>query len=129
MAITSPRRRRACLVAATALAVALAVLVYRGPGWHFTRGHVGDVAAAMFVLAAITFAAPRRRMRVLAPTSLAACALVEVGQTLWSGLEGTAVGEFVLGAVFDPIDLLAYAVGTVVAGMALGRVDIGDGSS
>jgi hypothetical protein len=113
------RRRRACLVAAAALALALAVLVYRGPGWHFTRGHVGDVAAAIFVLAALTFAVPRSRMRVLAPTSFAVCALVELGQTLWSGLAGTAVGEFVLGAVFDPIDLLAYAFGTVLAGIAL----------
>lgn len=117
----SSRRRRACLVAATALALGLAVLVYRGPGWHFTRGHVGDAAAAMFVLAVLTFAAPRLRMRVLAPTSFAVCTLVELGQTLWSGLEGTAVGEFVLGAVFDPIDLLAYAVGTVIAGTALAQ--------
>jgi hypothetical protein len=117
----SSRRRRACLVAATALALALAVLVYRGPGWHFTRGHLGDVASAMFVLAGLVFAAPRLRMRVLVPTSFAACTLIEVGQTLWSGLAGTAVGELVLGTVFDPIDLLAYAVGTVIAGMALAR--------
>ena len=117
----SSRRRRACLVAATALALALVVLVYRGPGWHFTRDHVGDVAAAMFVLAVLTFAVPRLRMRVLAPTSFAVCTLVELGQTVWSGLDGTAVGEFVLGAVFDPIDLLAYAVGTVIAGIALAQ--------
>jgi len=129
MAITSSRRRRSCPVAVAALALALVVLAYRGPGWHFTRGHVGDVAAAMFVLAMLTFAVPLLRMRVLAPMSLVVCTLVEVGQTLWSGLGGTAVGEFVLGAVFDPIDLIAYAVGTVIAGMALGRVDIVDGSS
>jgi uncharacterized protein DUF2809 len=60
-------------------------------------------------------------MRVLVPTSFAVCTLIEVGQTLWSGLAGTAVGELVLGTVFDPIDLLAYAVGTVIAGMALAR--------
>jgi hypothetical protein len=117
----SSRRRRACLVAAAALALGLVVLVYRGPGWHFTRGHVGDVAAAMFVLAVLIFAVPRLRMRVLAPTNFAVCTLVELGQTLWSGLEGTAVGEFVLGAVFDPIDLLAYAFGTVIAGIALAQ--------
>jgi hypothetical protein len=119
--LTRSRRRRTYLVAATALTLALAVLVYRGPGWHFTRNHVGDVAAAMLVLAGLTFAAPRLRMRVLAPTSFAACTLVELGQTLWSGLAGTAVGEFVLGAVFDPIDLLAYALGTAIAGIALAR--------
>ena len=82
---------------------------------------MGDVAAAMFVLAVLTFAVPRLRMRVLAPTSFAVCTLVELGQTVWSGLDGTAVGEFVLGAVFDPIDLLAYAVGTVIAGIALAQ--------
>lgn len=73
----------------------------------------------MFVLAALAFAAPRMRTGVLALMSFALCVLIECGQTLWSGLGSNAVGKLVLGAVFDPTDMLAYATGTIIAGIAL----------
>lgn len=105
-------RRRAWLALA-ALLLGLACLAYAGPGRAFVRGHVGDVAAAMFVYAAFGLTGWSRRSRVAA--ALVVALAVELGQTLWSPIGRSGVGALLIGSVFDPWDVVAY-----VAGVAIG---------
>jgi len=108
-------RRFFAVLALVALAIGAAVLIYRGPGQPFVRGHVGDAAATMLVYALLGFAW-RARIGVRAATTFAIAAAIEVGQTLWQ-VDGAA-GELLLGATFDVWDLVAYAVGTAIAASA-----------
>ena len=95
-----------------ALALGLAVILYRGPGRGVIRGHVGDVAAAMLVYALLGLAW-RARMWVRAAATFGIALAIEVGQTVWS--TSSLAGELLLGNTFDPWDVLAYAVGTALA--------------
>ena len=105
-------KRRFLWLAAAALALGLAVLLYRGPGRGVIRGHVGDVAATMLVYAVLGLIW-RARPAVRAVATLAIAAAVELGQTVWHG-KGLAA-ELTVGSTFDGWDFVAYAIGVVVA--------------
>src|SRR5215470_18070755 len=94
----SPRwigmKRRFLWLAAAALALGAAVVLYRGPGRGVIRGHVGDVAATMLVYAVLGLIW-RARPAVRAAAALAIAAVVELGQTVWHG-DGF-VGEMTIG--------------------------------
>lgn len=96
-----------------AVALGLLVLVYRGPGRAFVRGHVGDVAATMLVYALASLVQPRASIGMRALVSLAIATAIEVVQ-VWFHARST-VGHLVLGSTFDPIDLVAYAAGIGIA--------------
>ncbi|MEO8706973.1 MAG: DUF2809 domain-containing protein [Kofleriaceae bacterium] len=100
------------IMAAVALVIGALVLVYRGPGREIVRGHVGDVAAALLVYAALGFAW-RARLRTRAIVTFAIACAIELGQTVWHAR--SLAGELLIGGTFDPWDLLAYAVGVAVA--------------
>ena len=104
-------KRRFVWLAIAALGIALAVLAYRGPGRVIVRGHVGDVAAAMFVYAIV--AALLRERGARAAATLAIAIAIELGQMVWH-TDSTA-GELLLGSTFDPWDLVAYAIGVAIA--------------
>jgi len=104
--------RRFVWLAVAALAIGVAVLVYRGPGREFVRGHVGDVAATMLVYALLGMAW-RARPWVRGAVTLAIAAAIEIGQTVWHA--GSWVGELTVGGTFDAWDFAAYVVGTLVA--------------
>lgn len=108
-----PRRRRFAGLAALALAIGVATLLYRGPGRAFVRGHVGDVAATMLVYAG--FGLTSWSLRARAAATFAVAVAIELGQLLWAPLTGGTVATLTVGHVFDPWDVLAYAVGVVVA--------------
>src|SRR5678815_2065965 len=105
-------RRRMLYLAATALAIGAAVLLYRGPGRPFVRGHVGDVAATMLVYALLGLAW-RTRPLVRALATLAIAGAIECVQLVWHAR--STAGELLIGGYFDPWDLLAYAVGVAIA--------------
>lgn len=105
-------KRRLAWLAAAALALGGAVLLYRGPGRAVIRGHVGDVAATMLVYAMLGLSW-RARPAVRAAAALAIAAAIECGQTIWRG-EGLA-GELVVGGTFDGWDFVAYVIGVGVA--------------
>lgn len=114
----SPLRRRAAfhlVLAGAALLLAVLVIVYRGPGRPFVRGHVGDVAATMLVFALVSLATLRRApgIAVRAAVTLAIATTIEVAQ-VWFHARSTA-GHLVLGSTFDPIDLAAYVAGVGIA--------------
>jgi Protein of unknown function (DUF2809) len=104
-------RRRFAWLAATALLIGVAVVLYRGPGRGVIRGHVGDVAATMLVYAVLG-ALWRARPAVRAVATFAIAAAIECGQTLWRG-EGL-VAEMTVGSTFDGWDFVAYAIGVAV---------------
>jgi hypothetical protein len=119
-------------IGAAAIAIGIFVLVYRGPGRAFVRGHVGDVAATMLVYAIVSMVAgiahgsrrdaarygtgqrgvmPTMGMRALVTIAIASS--IEVAQLWWHAR--STVGHLVVGSTFDPIDLAAYVVGVVIA--------------
>jgi hypothetical protein len=79
------------------------------------RGHVGDVAATMFVYAALGACFPGWTPRTRIAATLALALAVEVGQLVWSPLAHSTIGALTLGSVFDPRDLAAYIVGVAIA--------------
>ncbi|HWU89710.1 MAG TPA: DUF2809 domain-containing protein [Kofleriaceae bacterium] len=104
--------RRFAWLAAAALALGVAVVLYRGPGRGVIRGHVGDVAATMLVYAVLGMIW-RARPAVRAAATMAVAAAVELGQTMWHA-EGFA-GEMTIGSTFDGWDFVAYGVGVTLA--------------
>jgi uncharacterized protein DUF2809 len=105
--------RRLVWLAVVALAIGAAVLIYRGPGREFVRGHVGDVAATMLVYALLGLAWRRGRREVRAVVTLATACAIELGQMAWHATSW--VGELTVGGTFDAWDFAAYVVGVVVA--------------
>lgn len=110
-------RRRPALLAAGILTIAAGLLV------HFTMTDAaGQLAADAFyaVLAylVIALAFPVLRCAVVAVLAFAACALVELLQLTDVPLllaEAFPPARLVLGTTFAPLDLVAYAVGVMVA--------------
>lgn len=105
-------KRRFLWLAAAALALGAAVLLYRGPGRAVIRGNVGDVAATMLVYAVLGLVW-RARPAVRAAATFAIATAVELGQTLWHAR--SLAGELTVGSTFDGWDFVAYAAGVVVA--------------
>ncbi|HUQ02568.1 MAG TPA: DUF2809 domain-containing protein [Kofleriaceae bacterium] len=109
-------RKRAMLVlAAAALALGFVSWLWGAlalPGRAVIRGHVGDVAAVALVYAvlALTSARPAVCAAVAAVIALA----IELAQQS-GGSRGGPAGDLLLGRHFDPWDLVAYAVGIMVA--------------
>ena len=82
------------------------------PGRALVRGHLGDVAATALVYALVALAGVGRRW--CAATALAVAGAIELGQVVAGGHAGPA-RALVLGAHFDPYDLIAYATGVALA--------------
>ena len=106
-------RKRFVWLAGTAFVIGLAVLAYRGPGRAIVRGHVGDVAAAMFVYAVIGFALPRTRRMPRAIAAFGFATAIEIGQAFWHAR--STLGALTIGDTCDAWDIVAYFVGVGVA--------------
>ncbi|MBA3398014.1 MAG: DUF2809 domain-containing protein [Deltaproteobacteria bacterium] len=105
-------KRRFVWLGVVALAIGMAVLLYRGPGRAIVRGHVGDVAATMLVYAMLCMLW-RARIALRAATTLAIAVAIELGQLVWSTRSSPL--EILIGSTFDRWDLVAYAIGVAVA--------------
>lgn len=105
-------KRRFLWLGLAAIALGLAVLLYRGPGRGIIRGHVGDVAATMLVYATIS-SLWTARMRARAIATLALATAIELLQVVWHAR--SLVGELTIGGTFDAWDLVAYVIGVGVA--------------
>jgi len=110
----SPRRFH--LVAAAAfLAACVFVFFYRGPGWRFTRGTLGDlfVVGILYHLLSVFW-----RGSVAARASVIAVVALGVELAQWAGIFNAKPSDpmvIVTGHTFDVWDLLAYAVGIAFA--------------
>lgn len=110
------RRRRLALIAAACLAICLIALVYRGPGWRLLRQTGGDVFAAALLYALVGLVRIRWSRRRCLVVALIIAAGIEGLQLLeLVGPDTPRWIHVVLGATFDPLDLLAYAVGIAAA--------------
>jgi hypothetical protein len=103
---------RATAVAAVSLASGLALFVAAtGP----VRGILGDVLVVVFLVASLA------AVRLGRPwTRVLAVGVLSVGLELVQGLhlfgpDSPWLVHLVLGATFDPLDLVAYAVGLAIA--------------
>ena len=111
------------VVIAIGLATRRAPVLAEGVG-----AHVGDALWAVMAYVAWTTLLPGRRPVAIAALALATAWAVETSQLLsisWlDDLRATRLGALALGRGFDPVDLLAYAVGVGTAcaiDVALGR--------
>lgn len=83
------------------------------------RDIVGDALWAMMIVWWVSVLVPRLPLLARGGIALAICAAVEFSQihhAPWlDALRATLPGELILGSDYDPRDLLAYAVGVLVA--------------
>ena len=99
------------------LAAGLFVLFYRGPGWRFTRGTLGDLFVVGFLYHLLSLF-----WRGSATARASAIAVLAVGIELaqWARLFTSRPSDplvIVTGSTFDVGDLLAYAIGLALAVM------------
>ena len=110
------RFRRFHLVAAGAfLAACVFVFFYRGPGWRFTRGTLGDlfVVGILYHLLSVFW-----RGSVAARASVIAGVALGVELAQWAGIFNAKPTDplvIVTGHTFDVWDLVAYALGIALA--------------
>jgi len=102
------------------LAAGLFVLFYRGPGWRFTRGTLGDlfVVGFLYHLLSLFWRGP-----AAARASTIAVLAVGIELAQWARIFTTRASDplvVVTGSTFDVWDLLAYAVGLTLAVMLEG---------
>lgn len=106
---------RRALAALLVFLLGLGVIVYRGPGRSFVRGHLGDVlvvAFLFFLAGALTRASARARLVAVLGLALA----LELLQALrGAGRDVSTAEALSLGATADPLDLLAYGLGLSLA--------------
>ena len=106
-------------LAVVTMVVGLALHLH-GRGLPFAvRDPLGDALWAMMMMWLVSAVAPQARVWVRAVAALLICYAVEFSQ-LYHGptidaVRARTAGHLVLGSGFDPRDLVAYAVGVMVA--------------
>ena len=106
-------RIRILYIAATLLG-AIIVLLYQGPGWPFVRGHMGDWLVVQFMYLVARFWISERWRFHLGIGVLLTGLVVEIVKFFASGsIPHTFLAEITLGSVFDPLDLIAFAIGVI----------------
>lgn len=106
-------RKRFLYLGLAAVAIGALVLVYRGPGRAIVRGHVGDVAAAMLVYAALGAVWLRGCMLVRGACALGFATAIELGQSWWHAR--STAEHLLIGDTCDPWDIVAYVIGICIA--------------
>lgn len=97
---------------------ALAWAYFALPGRTLVRGHLGDVAIMMVLVAVVSWMTPRASRWVWLGVPMALGLLAEGAQAI--GLHGSGLlNELTLGTTFDVLDLWAYAVGLGIAAFVL----------
>ena len=112
---------RAVYVALAVGTIVLGIAVHlRGDALGPTWGDVvGDVIWAAMIAWWVAAIAPGRSLRARGVAAVAICCAVEASQLYHTPaldmLRRTTIGRLMLGADFDPRDLVAYMVGVVAA--------------
>ncbi|MBI1258804.1 MAG: DUF2809 domain-containing protein [Chloroflexi bacterium] len=91
---------------------AVFVLIYRGAGWAFIRGHVGDFLVVQFIYMIARLWLADRWRYLLAGAILLLCIVVEIIKFFTSdSIPRTFFAEMTLGSTFDPLDMIAFILG------------------
>ncbi len=107
------RHGRLLYLGATLVGMIL-VLIYRGPGWPFIRGHIGDWLVVQFIYLVARFWVRDRWRYHLAVGVFLLGVVVEMVKFFASGsIPPTFFAEITIGSIFDPLDLIAFAAGVV----------------
>ncbi len=105
-------RSRQFLYITGTLASAVFVLVYRGPYWPFIRSYAGDWLVVQFIYLMARFWIGHRWRYPLAAAIFVFAFGVEIIQLLAaSTIPRTFAAEVTVGSTFDPVDMIAYALG------------------
>ena len=92
------------------------VLAYRGVGWTFVRGYMGDWLVVQFIYGIVRLVIGYRWRYALAAGIFAFALGVEVVQLIAAGsIPHTFAMEVTIGSTFDPGDVAVYGVGIVTA--------------
>jgi len=106
----SPSRRIVYLAAT--LIGAVFVLVYRGPFWPVVRSYMGDWLVVQFIYLMARFRIGFRWRFHLAGAVLLLGLIVEAIQLYAAGsIPRSFAAEVTIGSTFDPLDIVAYALG------------------
>lgn len=106
-----PRSQRILYIVIVLLG-AVFVLVYRGPFWPFVRSYMGDWLVVQFIYLIARFWVGYRWRYRLAVAVLLLALLVEVIQYFASAsIPQNVAADLTVGRTFDPLDLIAYALG------------------
>ncbi len=117
------RSSRLLYIVAT-LVGAVFVLLYRGPFWPFIRGHMGDWLVVQFIYLIGRFWITDRWRFYWAGAVLLLGVLVEIVKFFAAGsIPSTFFAEITIGSVFDPLDMIAFALGVVTV-LAVEQVQI-----
>jgi len=107
------RSARLLYIAATLIG-AVFVLTYRGLGWEFIRGHMGDWLVVQFIYLIARFWVSDRWRVYLVGGILGLCVLVEIVKYFSAGvIPQTFFAEITIGSTFDPLDLIAFILGLI----------------
>ena len=91
---------------------AIFVLTYKGAGWPFIRGHVGDFLVVQFIYMIARFWVTDRRRVHLIVAILLLCVAVEIVKFFTAGtIPQTFFAEMTIGSTFDPLDMIAFVLG------------------
>lgn len=112
------RSRRLRLLVDVLLVVVAGLVVFLQAGGTWWGGLAGDALYAALIYLIVAIAFPRTKVTAIAAVAFAICAAIELFQL--TGMPTTWADAFwpirlVLGVGFDPLDLVAYAVGATAA--------------
>ena len=112
------RSRRLRLLVDVLLVVVAGLVVFTQAGGTWWGGLAGDALYAALIYLIVAIAFPRTKVTAIAAVAFAICAAIELFQL--TGMPTTWAETFwpirlVLGVGFDPLDLVAYAVGAAAA--------------
>lgn len=109
-----PRWRRTALACLLSFGAGVFVLFYRGPGFRIVRGHFGDAAITaflFFLLGLVTRWSWRLRAGLVGALALG----TELVQLARLPFQRSTLTDLTIGSTFDFWDLLAYAIGLLLA--------------
>ncbi|SHH66448.1 DUF2809 domain-containing protein [Massilia sp. CF038] len=115
------RRHRGWLCVALALVIALGLASRRVPGLfpQVLQNYPGDALWAVALFLCIALLRPAMPCGMLASLALIVAWVDEFAQLIQApwlvALRRTTAGHLVLGSGFDPLDLVAYAIGIALA--------------
>ena len=131
MSVTGRIHPRIVYLGLACITIVLGLFVHRGviPFGAIAKDVLGDALWAAMMVWWISAVRPDARLVMRGSVAFGICVAVELSQLLHTpaldAIRGTTFGRLVLGSGFDARDLLAYALGVVVAVLLDRRVRMG----